>query len=967
MNLSFLEQCEWVNKQEPSSNDVLDILETCEWDILSHIIHVWDFKFTKIHMDELNYNNRWEILYELYLLGYDVKIFYCFEKEITYDDLYYLNRYIECNFDEFDKYYFKYHRLFEIIITNDLDVINRLLTYGTNAKKIYGFCIEFENIDLVKKYNKYIDEKCLNYAYGIYYIRINKTYSKSKMNYKIYKYLFNNFKHLWKIDYLEYCLDFKIVDPLGLSKKIIKYLNFDIKCCLIRLSRYGRFNVFKYFDTKIKMDDDDTKIFVKQCCLTRINACLLNNDERILKYVLKKYGFPNKNDLCLLNEVDDKFILKKIKLINHCVPLTLQDILNNINCGIKTMKTLISIYKSKSKIKFIYSEYLTCFIMKLYESGHETYIKYMICDIFDENVNLCNIAFKLLSNNMSYKNEIMKLIFEKTKGKNTCHLFLNGHFINTLMGGYDTQYCFGYLNFVKKYGIKPCHEFVNAYIYTSCCRYIFMTYIDTLNSYEKKSSTAIKWCLVKTVLSKYVRRKFKKHKIEHESKYCHTVYDIKYAFNNEYYKTLEMKYITEYNFKRTIPEHVCIEFLIYCCKNIDRVILKPKADGVYNCLKMDGKIYECEKVGDVNYLFNIVPTENLIHDLETFDETNNIKKKKIYYNLSCELFLKLLSGEPDKCVYPTDGWIICVNDYIGKFKHLNHLTIDLVKKDGSFFSKDGVEIPCVGGVDNNIYRCYYDCGWRAKEIRTDKKYANKMDVIKIVEKNIKDPIELKDIFKYLEQPTYYSNYIEPNDKQFIKQHNKVLKFMLKKYRDDNSKILNLGSGYKDLGDCVNVDIDPLVIWDCKKNKKECLWLDLNNIWNDDERMVYNNKELLNIKFKYVVLNYVIHNIWNNLKNLFYEINRRTLNGSHLLISFIDSSKINENNVFIKSVGNCKYKIKYPWFNKPIIEELWNRQKIISKIESFGWKHIDICYSFDVVSYNYKNLSETNCFTVFKKI
>lgn len=353
-------------------------------------------------------------------------------------------------------------------------------------------------------------------------------------------------------------------------------------------------------------------------------------------------------------------------------------------------------------------------------------------------------------------------------------------------------------------------------------------------------------------------------------------------------------------------------------------------------------------------------------------------------------------------VFPIDGWIFTPNKKgtIAKYKPFEHLTIDVNHINGKWYSGDNqlVEIYYQNNLDykNGIYRCYWNDlskRWYAKEYREEKYKANNLQLIQ----NIWNQQKYQwNIHNFTSFPKYYQQKNLVKDKdciQFLNYQRKIFEELFSNMPKNNILDIGCGNGSilkyipENISSYLGIEIDPSCIWNFNrkviKNKRKninILWCDMGEKWNiDKQEKVINSKSITiqnklyqsinNCKFDTVILNFSIHNCFQNLSrisNLINEINSKTTQHSEMLISIIDLDLLSEDTVYYQklvnyknSISNTGIKYKFPWCNTEFISEpIVSGQMLIDLMESQQWKCVE--------KKRFNNLSKNNIWRKYQQ-
>ena len=522
-----------------------------------------------------------------------------------------------------------------------------------------------------------------------------------------------------------------------------------------------------------------------------------------------------------------------------------------------------------------------------------------------------------------------------------------------------------------------------------------------------------KWCIVIYTLKLFVRKRFKKIKQE----FTHKLKDINHEF--KFKPSLQLNLINK--MKSVNPYHIkpgdCLKPL-----NETHNQITIKADGIHKTgcfniypieisqshLDLSYIEYEYVQKDNICYFFNYLDTSADIYDiilhlrvihsfipnkiyprlnLANYKEilceydTTELKclnKFKSHYkfnkkwwakyifkfdNMDHTDYLNLLHDIKQlklKCI-PTDGWILIDNDYndLIKIKPDNHLTIDLLWKNGELYDTQGntymFDMTNSKPLENSkIYRCYFDDDnkwWEPREIRYDKQYPNEGSIIK--------PIVVSHLYKWnINDLTSINLYKKYKSLNLYKSSKSILSY--KDYIKGDS-VLELGCGFnthfKTNNTYVGLDLDPKVIIN-NTNKYIC---DLTLDWVEKEQLktyknsYYHFPNIMDFKDKFhstnfdtiLIINSIHYLLEGNHHTLFKNINRHTHTNSKLIVKCLDgfltksllikNKYITHGSSFIRRENKNQIKIYYDWcHNKPQIEILYNKEELEDIFNKYGW-------------------------------
>ena len=357
--------------------------------------------------------------------------------------------------------------------------------------------------------------------------------------------------------------------------------------------------------------------------------------------------------------------------------------------------------------------------------------------------------------------------------------------------------------------------------------------------------------------------------------------------------------------KRIIPIHFTpLNFLKFLINN-STFYVTPKANGVYDVINLSmfypyidlysiRKVnFESEKMSDnnIHYVFgnyddliklrklhNTTSSLTISHYvannqeellyiynkekelIKTFIDENKDNNEPLWYpklmvkitNPEVMDYKALHDGKTIDTEFDNDGWIFInkTQDEIYKMKPNEHLTIDLVYRNGHYTTHDKHIINCENGscsqepIENEIYRCYYDSvlkTWNPRETRADKKTANSLDIVKPINDYFSKPwnynVLLCNYMKYYKGDFYYNKdkFSVNSFKHMIPNHENTI---IKKY-SNRGTILDLGCGYKSEQIMKKYQAETYIGLDAKLiGNKNTYLCNLNTNWKDTLKLFY---------------------------------------------------------------------------------------------------------------------------------
>jgi ribosomal protein L11 methylase PrmA len=404
------------------------------------------------------------------------------------------------------------------------------------------------------------------------------------------------------------------------------------------------------------------------------------------------------------------------------------------------------------------------------------------------------------------------------------------------------------------------------------------------------------------------------------------------------------------------------------------IYLTAKADGVHeNILGLyAGKFstYSISKImaekvmfpdGSEHYLiYNAVG--NLFYGLDIYERLMklqeilpplpNISIKPMENVLVTEEVLRRLDQD---CVteYPNDGYIIYYLGKSFKLKSKHNLTIDVLYKDGQFYSSDDEVVEINTGLvgdslaleENGIYSVVYSDEsqtWYIRNQRFDKKRANPIQIIEKIQ-DIRQHYKLPS--QIFESIVYYMN-SAPSFSRIHKQftNNNLIRTILGEYVQPGSTWLDIGCGYgyswnNFEADIVGIDQDPFVVNKFNDNylcnfRRQSYCFDMNE-WKSQKQFL---RKISGYKFDGILLNFTIQYANSNLFELFQHL-MTTTTGLIVIIRFIDTDLVQDDHPYISRSGD-QYIYNYPWKTKPFIENSCTMNSVLSQLNQY--------VSFDVL-------------------
>ena len=717
-------------------------------------------------------------------------------------------------------------------------------------------------------------------------------------------------------------------------------------------------------------------IFISLCGKKHISPILekLIYYKPLVKHVIKKYNY--------------KLEFKKLHIINKKI----------LNCSglnkdyLKCVVDNIDYSKSKYNVIIEYISNIGCIDLVI------EILKYLVSNIKYNKIDIskfnCTTLFLKVYDNIK-KNNCNKCKLDHKIQFIKYIDFIKKHIIKNEYSLVNTNYHSNLSNYDDISNVL----FKNGFYFT---KYLYDYYIDDskinninsmyfiklINLKRKKISytnteyslTFLNWSIVICKLKMYIRKRFNKCK----QSFIHKVRNI----HNEII-------FTKPSSVNNIPTHLTP---LDCYKplNLTHKYISIKADGifkkgifdVYPELNLNENLeYEFVKDNNICYIFEsyeatihirnehpyitnkIYPYLNLNNYKDILLDYNTLESNSINNFINCNPFKKKCwakyvfkieeMGHLDyltllhnisqlslNCI-PNDGWILNGNNCIYKIKPNNLLTLDLLCKNDRLYDKQHNVYDHISKnklINNSIYRCYYDDGWQAKEIRYDKFIPNDNSICKFIDKCQQNYWCIKDVklINSYYQKLYINNRCNYN-----------LSIDL-----NNKSVLDLGCGYSTK--YVGIDLDPKVL--IHKKKGEIYICDLTKKWDLEEQLkIYNNvyyylpnindfnQKYNNNKFEVLLSINSIHYFLNsNHDILFYNINKYTKTDSLFIVKFLDKDLLDillkkkvyicNSSSFVRRYNNSKIKIYYNWVHiKPMIEQIYSKNDLETIFNKYGWK------------------------------
>ena len=738
--------------------------------------------------------------------------------------------------------------------------------------------------------------------------------------------------------------------------------------CVTILQEYN-LNSFKKY--KKKFD-----IFISLC------------GEKHIPYILEKLIYYKPLVKHVINKYDYKIELKKIHVTNKKI----------FNCSVLNKEYLkffvdnIDYEKSNYNVIIEYISNIGCIDLVI------EIFKYMLSKINYNKIDIstCNSTtlFLKVYDNIKHNNCYKCKDYDTKKHFIKYIDFMKKNIITNENSLINTDYHSNLNNYNEISDVL----FKNGFYFT---KYLYDYYFDdskinNINSMciiklinlKKLSNTEysipfLNWGIVICKLKMYVRKRFNKCK----QLFIHKVKNINNEIN-----------ITKSVIVNNIPTHLT-PLDCYNPLNETHKYITIKADGIFKKGLFD--IYPDLKLNeDLEYEF--VKDDNICYIFESYEETIHIRNEhpyitnKIYpclnlnnykdilldYNTLESISIKnFIKSKPFKkkfwakyvfkidemshldyltlldnisllsldCI-PNDGWILNGNNSIYKIKPKKLLTLDLLCKSNRLYDKQDNIYKNISNIsknkliNNTIYRCYYDNGWQAKEIRYDKFIPNDDTICKFIDKSQKISWCIKDI-KLIN--CYYQKHYSNNKSNYNLSINL-----------NNKSVLDLGCGYSTK--YIGIDIDPKVL--NHKKKGEIYICDLTQTWDLEEQIkefknIYYylpnitdfTKKYNNYKFEVIVAINSIHYLLNsNHDMLFYNINKYTKKNSLFVVKFLDKDLLNillkknkyisNGSSFVRGCDDSKIKIYYDWIHTDSISEnIYSKNDLETIFNKYGWK------------------------------
>ena len=830
-----------------------------------------------------------------------------------------------------------FNDLFFIKNTFDLSLMEislKVFQTGISVDKI-----SFELLKLMKENHSYYIFKAVfnsvtNYFSSIYY-RI-KTLHKI-VDYMEHNFTFEEIKQIFSE--INLCNWVAKKNHLGFLRRIDKYLtsfhyiNNDLSSFtpILDAARYSSFNMFKFIYDKIS---DEEKLYSNDFNENILTFSACNSDTRILKFILETGFFKISgdkqiffNNLLSHSNGGLKKYIEKLKIIeNHSNQVTENSVymllldpnyfLKVVNCfkDIKfTPQRYIPINSELFKnntCKKILIERCQDFEFLIYESlkclnfDDPFYDNFDLDKLYQKDLYLNKLLQSSHKKSEEYQDRLFYHILEyvkRNKLKNICLGDLTYYKYNFI----EKFYRFGLFNMLP-FSIK----FVNS------ADFFCFFHLRT-----KEKQKLLAWN--KTIL--FLKKTFRTNNCIKKKMHC-------IKFNNV---LSEIKPRTRIK----IPKQICEKDIVKLITRSD-ITITPKADGIKSTIEnfemyptisasnYDSK-FDCEivEIDNVKVHFIISSYQNIVYlcskhpyfpleclvnfetlmiqpyclfdkerkALNRFIENNSNQNglwwpKIIYKIQSINPFFKKLTCPIFFSVYPTDGWIVNSESNLYKLKPTKHLTVDLLYRHGSFYSREFNKFNENVKFDNNelkedhIYRLHYSKGlWQVDTERIEKQKANPQNVIDLVVDQVYNPIDIGKILKYF---SICEPYYQVTEKSHKKKHiDNVIEIYSKK-----GNVVDIGCGFKininkrkmTAKSYVGIDIDP------KINNESVVLLNLKYNWEEQLDLLKNNKIKWGTYDNIVMTNSIQYIYDNEEKNIEY-INKLAADKCVMIIKFLDWS------------------------------------------------------------------------------
>lgn len=427
--------------------------------------------------------------------------------------------------------------------------------------------------------------------------------------------------------------------------------------------------------------------------------------------------------------------------------------------------------------------------------------------------------------------------------------------------------------------------------------------------------------------------------------------------------------------------HIALLKYYYFSDNL--IYFTPKIDGVHSFINCNNFCFEAEKINsnfyvyptlqkennqsfliklktiekifNKKYMFYISSVNNILDILKNFNNNtkyNNILLKPIFV-IDQKLFpsqnwIELLHFIQNEYVtiYPNDGWICYLDKYKYplKIKPLKHLTIDLmfdpVTNKYLSFEQSTINVTNVISNTKCIVRCYYENNqWVAKDLRIDKKIANKNTIIKSLDFIHKNNINYVNLWNSdLITSPYHSGLLKmsTNCKKFLHDIRfTTLEYIKNELLHNNNEcksLLDMGCGNGNLGKYLHrnkinisytgIEIDPIDLCYAYYNGLY-YWADLNCFSSDQ---YFTHTTFINS------LHYVT-NKYDLFKKLY------DITDCIIVIGIFENNyknDIDDRFVRVKKHNN-KFEFNYGWKKNTIIEKILNKNNLLKISKKTKWK------------------------------
>lgn len=308
-------------------------------------------------------------------------------------------------------------------------------------------------------------------------------------------------------------------------------------------------------------------------------------------------------------------------------------------------------------------------------------------------------------------------------------------------------------------------------------------------------------------------------------------------------------------------------------------------------------------------------------------------------------------------------------------------------------------------INNEIWRCYWNNNnnikWEPFEKRKDKHFPNNKNIIQELEVFHKHPWTPISLIPYLnnnnfyqinKEKDFYTSQFVSNCKKFT---NKILgpiyNNIIHKNKYGKQNILDLGCGYfnnklwhKSDIHIDGLDIDYKLVQNKPKYKNKRFFIqDISKKWNCESNLLnhyYNSNFMFQdlTKYNYIFSLMSIHNSFQNnegIYNLLDEINKHTLIGSKMIISFLDKEILFQNKdtlyfpdgSFMSKKQSNELLYYFSWrHKKPIREPLISLQDLQNNFVKYNWK-LDNIYRNNITEENpWLDVSRSLSVAIFEK-